>query len=108
QRDLYPLLPLCLCVRVLADSAEGMCHLHGLSPPVAHHALKPSNILLDRQCRAKIADFGYSQPRPLSSATLDNADQECRVLVYQSPERLQGAGPSLQDDVFGSVTNRRM
>ena len=48
----YEYLPIAL------DVANGMAYLH--SRDVIHRDLKPSNILLTRDHRAKIADFGMS------------------------------------------------
>ncbi|CAH2324570.1 receptor-interacting serine threonine- kinase 2-like [Pelobates cultripes] len=95
QRDLYPVLPPFVCVQILADVAEGLCHLHSLSPQFVHQALKPSNILLDGKYRAKVSDFGMESLRYLTS---NEINQQCRV--YLSPERLQGYEPSTADDVY--------
>jgi serine/threonine protein kinase len=40
------------------DIASGLAYLH---PAVVHRDLKPLNVLLDKQGRAKIADFGISR-----------------------------------------------
>jgi serine/threonine protein kinase len=40
------------------DIASGLAYLH---PAVVHRDLKPQNVLLDKQGRAKIADFGISR-----------------------------------------------
>jgi eukaryotic-like serine/threonine-protein kinase len=48
----YEYLPIAL------DVANGMAHLH--AKDIIHRDLKPSNILLTRDHRAKIADFGMS------------------------------------------------
>lgn len=48
----YEYLPIAL------DIANGMAYLH--SRDVIHRDLKPANILLTRDHRAKISDFGMS------------------------------------------------
>ena len=45
-------------VQIAHDVAEGLAYLH---PSVVHRDLKPQNILLDINGRAKIADFGISR-----------------------------------------------
>jgi serine/threonine protein kinase len=45
-------------MQIARDVAEGLAYLH---PSVIHRDLKPQNILLDANGRAKIADFGISR-----------------------------------------------
>ena len=45
-------------LQIAHDMAEGLAYLH---PSVVHRDLKPQNILLDVNGRAKIADFGISR-----------------------------------------------
>lgn len=46
---------------IAVDIAKGLQYLHGLDPPVIHGDVKPSNVLLDRNFSAKIADFGLAR-----------------------------------------------
>ena len=48
-------------IQVAADIAEGMNFLHSRKPPLIHRDLKSQNVLLGRDGRAKIADFGLSR-----------------------------------------------
>ncbi|KAE8725981.1 Receptor-like serine/threonine-protein kinase [Hibiscus syriacus] len=48
--------------RVLCDVAKGLEYLHHFcNPPVIHGDIKPSNILLDGEFKAKIGDFGLAR-----------------------------------------------
>ena len=44
--------------QIVNDVAAGLAYMH---PNVIHSDLKPQNILIDREGRAKIADFGISK-----------------------------------------------
>ncbi|URE29145.1 STYKc [Musa troglodytarum] len=43
---------------VAIGAAKGLAHLHGLSPPVVHKDFKTSNVLVDENFIAKVADAG--------------------------------------------------
>lgn len=48
------------------DSAKGILYLHTEAhPPVFHRDIKASNILLDSNLNAKVADFGLSRLAPV-------------------------------------------
>ncbi|GJX39226.1 probable LRR receptor-like serine/threonine-protein kinase isoform X1 [Tanacetum coccineum] len=46
-------------LNVALDSAKGILYLHTeVNPPIFHHDIKTSNILIDSKLTAKVADFG--------------------------------------------------
>lgn len=62
----------------------GLCHLHGLRPPLVHNNFKTANVLVDSNYVAKVSDAGVSKllemieeagPSHMSSAN-----------VFQDPE----------------------
>ena len=73
-------------VRILHDVACGLQYLHSQRNPVVHRDLRPSNILLNENLNAKIADLGDARPlhnevaQKLSTVP-DNA--------YMAPEALK-------------------
>ena len=83
----YEYLPIAL------DIAQGMAFLHKKS--IIHRDLKPSNILLTRDHRAKIADFGMS---------INNHGQELTAETgtyrYMAPEVIRHESYSSNADVY--------
>ncbi|PHU08131.1 hypothetical protein BC332_24620 [Capsicum chinense] len=49
-------------LQIAIGAARGLCYMHhDCSPPIIHRDVKSSNILLDNQFNAKIADFGLAR-----------------------------------------------
>ncbi|XP_009973039.3 receptor-interacting serine/threonine-protein kinase 2 isoform X2 [Tyto alba] len=102
ERQLYPELPFPLLLRILSDVAEGLHHLHSLEPAFCHCRLKPSNVLLDMQYRAKISDYSLTNWRKqqLRSDLQNCSQRNCQDLVYLPPEILEGGLPSQEGDIY--------
>ncbi|XP_066569748.1 receptor-interacting serine/threonine-protein kinase 2 [Amia ocellicauda] len=100
ERQQHQEVPCTLLLRIMQDVAEGLSHLHSLL--LAHQALKPANVLLDAQYRAKVCDFGLSQWKKwnLKSVPADCNGLCIRDLVYLSPETLCGEKPSTEGDIY--------
>jgi serine/threonine-protein kinase len=83
-------------VRIGRDVAEALEYLHGLG--VVHRDVKPSNVLLDEQGRASLADFGI--------AAVAWADEEGVVVrgggsrACLSPQQLAGEPARPADDLY--------
>lgn len=62
---------------------EGLLYLHELRPPVLHRDVKPSNILIDADGIARLADTGLAKvpplPSPALSVPLSSAAPLCAV-----------------------------
>ncbi|XP_048672886.2 receptor-interacting serine/threonine-protein kinase 2 isoform X3 [Caretta caretta] len=100
EHHLYPELPFPLLMRILSDVADGLYHLHRLDPPLLHYSLKPSNVLLDTQYRAKITDYGLASWRKQQRSVLQNCNRSCWDLIYLSPEIIEGGVPSQEGDIY--------
>ncbi|XP_010151519.1 PREDICTED: receptor-interacting serine/threonine-protein kinase 2-like [Eurypyga helias] len=102
EHQLYPELPFPLLIRILLDVAAGLHYLHSLEPALCHCSLKPSNVLLDMQYRAKISDYGLTNCRKQQlRSNFQNCNwRNCQDLVYLPPEILEGGLPSQEGDIY--------
>lgn len=95
-------LPVERVVEILLDCAAGLQALHDLE--IIHRDVKPSNILLDKNGRAKIADLGLAQvgggQSSMRSELGSQAGMHPGTPDYRSPEHdgWQPLGPT--SDVF--------
>ncbi|KAK2988159.1 hypothetical protein RJ640_020641 [Escallonia rubra] len=89
-------------VQIAYDVADALNYLHNYSnPPYIHKNLKSSNILLDGNMKAKVANFGLAR-------TLDNQDQGGLQLTrhvmgtygYMAPEYIENGLITPKLDVF--------
>ena len=74
-------------VRILHDVACGLQYLHSQKKPVVHRDLHPSNILLNENLNAKIADLG--QAKPLNNEAAQKLSTAPGNVAYMAPETLK-------------------
>jgi serine/threonine protein kinase len=71
-------------------------YLHSHAPPIIHRDIKPENILLDRNGRIKLTDFGWSN---YSSETTTRLTL-CGTMEYLPPEMVTQTGHDTAADIW--------
>lgn len=85
-------LPLAEAVRLVEDVAEGLSYTH--DSKVLHRDVKPANVFLDDDGRAKLGDFGTGV------FVAEAAEDRVGTAFYMAPEIFEGARPSVRSDVY--------
>ena len=80
--------------RIALEIAYGMNYLHGFKPPILHRDLKSMNVLLDRNCTVKLADFGNTRTFQTQMTKQKGTFQ------WMAPEVIKGSTYSESSDVF--------
>ncbi|KAG2634641.1 hypothetical protein PVAP13_2NG173515 [Panicum virgatum] len=87
-------------VRVVLEAAQGLDYLHnGCNLPIIHRDVKTSNILLDRNLEAKLADFGLCKTYLSDSQTHISATAAGSV-GYIDPEYYHTGRLTESSDVY--------
>lgn len=80
-------------LNILKDVANALDYAHSVG--IIHYDLKPSNILLDSNLKAKVCDFGISLRNHTTSG-----QEPLGSLAYASPEQIQGAPLDSSTDIW--------
>ena len=83
-------------ISIARQVGEGLAEAHRLG--VVHRDLKPNNILIDREGRAKILDFGIA--RSLRAKGITAEGMIIGTLGYMSPEQVEGREVDARSDIF--------
>ena len=81
-------------IELSGQLCDGLAAAHDLD--VIHRDLKPANLLLDRQGRARIVDFGLAA----FSSQLRDDDMQSGTPAYMAPEQQRGEAVSVQSDLY--------
>jgi eukaryotic-like serine/threonine-protein kinase len=82
-----------------AEVAEGLAEAH--SHGIVHRDVKPSNILLDSDGHAHLADFGIAHSLEADAERLTQTGMVVGTPAYLAPEQLAGAEVGARTDLFG-------
>ncbi|XP_052202607.1 chitin elicitor receptor kinase 1-like isoform X2 [Diospyros lotus] len=96
-------LPWSTRVQIALDSARGLEYIHEHTVPVyIHRDIKSENILIDKNFRAKVADFGLTKLTEVGSASLFT--RLVGTFGYMAPETRYGdVSPKIDVYAFGVV-----
>jgi eukaryotic-like serine/threonine-protein kinase len=86
-------LPLEQAAQLVLDVAMGLAHTH--SKQVLHRDVKPANVFLTEQKRAKLGDFGTGV-----FITEQSLDERVGTAFYMAPEVFEGKSPAVQTDIY--------
>ncbi|KAF7848063.1 hypothetical protein BT93_L2330 [Corymbia citriodora subsp. variegata] len=88
-------------LQIAVDAAQGLDYLHnGCKPPIIHRDMKTTNILLNENFQAKIADFGLSRAFATEN---DSYVSTCPTGTpgYLDPEFQSSGHLNKKSDVYG-------
>ncbi|XP_068646381.1 serine/threonine-protein kinase-like protein CR4 [Aristolochia californica] len=87
-------------VTIAVQAARGIEYLHGYAcPPVIHRDIKSSNILIDEEHNARVADFGLSLLGPSDSSS-PLSELPAGTLGYLDPEYYRLHYLTTKSDVY--------
>jgi Tol biopolymer transport system component len=94
-------LPIKRLLDLAVQIADGLSAAHRAQ--LVHRDLKPENLMLTRDGRVKIVDFGLVRPDPLGAPLTDTITATHAIvgtIPYMSPEQARGEAVDFRSDLF--------
>ena len=91
-------LPLAAKVAIVRQAAEALAHAHERG--VVHRDVKPGNILIAKDGRVKVTDFGIGKFTSASTSDMTRTGQMIGSPAYMSPEQVRGEKVDGRSDLF--------
>lgn len=83
---------------IIRQIARGLLYAHNKG--IVHRDIKPSNIMLTRDNRVYIMDFGISYIQEMEKERLTRTGMTMGTPEYMSPEQCHGDSVTLQTDIY--------
>ncbi len=90
-------LPLSEALRLMDDVLAGLAYSHARG--VVHRDVKPANVMIAQDGRAKLADFGIAR---IESSSMTQAGTVMGTPAYMSPEQFMGQVVDRRTDIYSS------
>ena len=90
-------LPATEACRLCIEALGGLAAVHGAG--IVHRDVKPDNILMDEQGRARLTDFGLSRFLE-ETTTFGSSDKVVGSPHFMAPEQWRGEAVSAQTDLY--------
>ena len=85
-----------LIASVMKDLLSAVYYLHNMKPVIIHRDIKPENILLDKNNKAYLTDFGWSNYMP----NFCRRTTVCGTPLYLPPEMIEKSGHDETADIW--------
>jgi serine/threonine protein kinase len=83
-------------IDIISQISEGLSKAHEAG--IVHRDIKPENIIIDKDARVKILDFGLAKLKGVSKLTKDSST--LGTVHYMSPEQIQGKDVDQRSDIW--------
>ena len=80
------------------EVADALNYLHTCKDPISHRDIKPENIMLTKDMKGKLVDFGLAKETKGNQTYLGGANQG--TCAYMASELLNGVGGNFRVDLY--------